>query len=263
MTRLFVFAHQDDEIGVMHTISSLTQRGERVACAYLADGSYFGADPARRNAESLRVLTALGVRAENVHFLGDQLGIHDGKVVEHLEEATRHLESIAKGYGDVTAVVTHAWEGGHQDHDATHLAGQAVARILGVAAASRQFPLYSASSDGAGKRYGVLDPAVGTIESQNYSVLQGIRQLSLLRHYRSQTRVMLRLGPSILRAWLVDRSDRLQQLPVPSRLVGRPAEHLLYEKWNFYTFSRFQSHAVPFVERSILPHFSRLGRQSS
>ena len=36
----------------------------------------------------------------------------------------------------------HAWEGGHQDHDAVHIVGVRSAQRCGVLASSRQFPLY-------------------------------------------------------------------------------------------------------------------------
>ena len=57
---LFLFAHQDDEFGVLQRIAHYRARGVRVACAYLTDGRTARAVSAERNAESRAVLQRLG-----------------------------------------------------------------------------------------------------------------------------------------------------------------------------------------------------------
>src|SRR4029079_5217533 len=104
MSKLFVFAPQDDEVAIAPRIAREAAAGTHVVCAFLTDG---GA-PAVRDAESRGVLCALG--------WSDVIcvGLPDGRLVEHLEEA---FQAIG---GDPDEIITLAWEGGHQDQDAAH-----------------------------------------------------------------------------------------------------------------------------------------------
>jgi GlcNAc-PI de-N-acetylase len=260
MTRLFLLAHQDDEIGVMNAIREQVRRGGRPACVFLTNGAFAGVTAERRNAESTRVLRALGVADADMHFLGPRLGIGDGCLVERLDDAYSALREIASAYGDVESVVVHAWEGGHHDHDAAHLVGRALARCLGVSEASRQFALYRAGPGGQGMQFAALDPAAATVDTARLGLGQGLRQLLLLRHYRSQLRVMAQLGPRAAKRWLVDRVEALQAFPPAERLAERPAEHLLYERWRLYTYAQFREHADRFIEAHGLGEPSSLPR---
>ena len=76
---LFVFAHQDDEVGAASRIAFEVARGTAVYCVFLTDG---GA-PHIRNPESLAVLHRLGIAAHRVAFID----IADGTLVEHLPTA--------------------------------------------------------------------------------------------------------------------------------------------------------------------------------
>src|SRR5262249_8111758 len=118
--------------------------GGRVICLYLTDGA--ARIPAgQRNEESLAVLKELGVPDKNIHFLGKALEVPDGHLVEHLERVYGALEARLPDLGPIARLVVHAWEGGHQDHDAAHLIGVALARSLDCLAASRQFTTYRAA----------------------------------------------------------------------------------------------------------------------
>ena len=63
---LFLFAHQDDEFGVMHQIEQEVKAGASVYCAYATSGVGVYADPHQRNTESLQVLESLGVDTKKV-----------------------------------------------------------------------------------------------------------------------------------------------------------------------------------------------------
>ena len=64
---LFVFAHQDDEVGAVSRIAFEVRAGHRVWCAFLTDGAK-KVRPGVRDAESLRVLRRLGVAGDRVAF---------------------------------------------------------------------------------------------------------------------------------------------------------------------------------------------------
>jgi LmbE family N-acetylglucosaminyl deacetylase len=253
VTSLYLFSHQDDEIGVMHDIVTARARGERAVCVFLTDGAWGGVNSATRNAESLRVLSRLGVAREDILFLGESAGISDGRLVECLEAAGRELARIAASLGPFRRVITHAWEGGHHDHDAAHLLGRALADHLGVTAASRQYCLYRAGNGAAGFVFDRPDPELSVIEHSPMSMTERLRYLSLLRHYRSQARVMLQLGPRIFSSYVLGGVQRLQHLPSVDLVARRPAARLLYEEWGLYDWERFERHAASLVARLSAP----------
>ena len=131
---LFVFAHQDDEVGAFSRIAFEVRAGHRVWCAFLTDGAK-KVRPRVRDAESLRVLRRLGVAGERVAFLADGAGrIADGTLVHALQRSRVMLLDWLRARALAPArIYTLDWEGGHHDHDATHLVTLSVARDLGVA----------------------------------------------------------------------------------------------------------------------------------
>jgi hypothetical protein len=192
------------------------------------------------------VLTALGIPRQDIVFVGQAAGISDGKLVEHLAPALSALRALVGARGPVERIVMHAGEGGHHDHDATHLIGRMLARDLGIADASRQFALYRAGPAGR-IRFADPDPAHGEIEALAIPYASRGPYLLLLRHYRSQLRVMMQLGPRLLSAYLRDGLEKLQRLPPPHVLLSPPADEPLYQRWNLYSYGRFEQHAAPFI----------------
>jgi LmbE family N-acetylglucosaminyl deacetylase len=79
---------------------------------------------ARRD-EMLRALSFAGIPAESCV----QLGFTDQNAVHHLREISTLLSGIFADLRPHT-VVTHAYEGGHPDHDAASFACQAARRLL-------------------------------------------------------------------------------------------------------------------------------------
>ena len=129
---LFLFAHQDDEFGVFHTLSHIKRTGGPVRIAYLTTGNPDGMPNPRRNGESLKVLASLGVSPDEVEFVGESARIPDGRLVEHLDSASAALRALAMRYGRPKSLYTHAYEGGHQDHDAAYLVGVSLAESWGI-----------------------------------------------------------------------------------------------------------------------------------
>jgi LmbE family N-acetylglucosaminyl deacetylase len=226
MSKLFVFAHQDDEVAIATRIAREVAAGARVVCAFLTDG---GA-PAVRDAESRTVLASLGV--EEVIFVG----LPDGKLVEHLEEAYRAIEHI-----DAEEIVTLAWEGGHQDHDAAHLVALALAIARGVRCL--EFPLYH----GKGWPYRVLAPLRGG-EVTRLSMRDAFRRAMLSWRYPSQRRSWLGLWWPLLWRW-----NEVVCVASAERVLRPPHEgRLLYERRFRFPRERFFAAAGPFIEKRIV-----------
>src|ERR1051325_724579 len=234
MSKLFVFAHQDDEVAIAPRIAREVAAGERVVCAFLTDG---GA-PAVRDAESRAVLESLGVR--DVIFVG----LPEGRLVEHLEEA---FQAIG---GDPDEIITLAWEGGHQDHDAAHLVALALAIARGVRCI--EFPLYH----GRRRPYRVLAPLrIG--ETRRLSMREVWRRAMLCWRDPSRRRTWLGLW------WGLWKRDEVVCEASAERVLHPPHEgSLLYERRFRFPRERFFAAARPFIEQRIVqrPAVDRFAR---
>jgi N-acetylglucosamine malate deacetylase 2 len=136
-----VLAHPDDEtIGLGSRLAKMTN----LTLVYATDGAPPDMLRARslgfesieaysraRFAELTKALHVLGVSATRQRALG----IPDGHTIFHLTSLIDKIESIIAG---CAAVLTHAYEGGHPDHDACALAVQVACSRL--AAAGRTSP---------------------------------------------------------------------------------------------------------------------------
>jgi LmbE family N-acetylglucosaminyl deacetylase len=243
---LCVFAHQDDECGIAARIVRECQSGRRVVCAFLTDGAARAAASVR-DQESRSVLTSLGVRNEDIFFLGSTHGVPDGALSEHLEASLDRLERTVDACG-VGEVLTLAWEGGHQDHDAAHLVAAAFAQRHRVRC--RAFPLYR------GDRYGlvrVMSPIRRDGQRTRLTLREALRVSTLGWRYRSQRTTWMGLfGESFLKL-VVLRREVLHDVD-PSRLREPPcARPLYYERRFRFPWERFAASARPFIEAHIRP----------
>jgi len=237
-TALFLFAHQDDEFGVFQQILNEQQEGRMVLCAYLTDGGSPGVSPAVRNAESLRVLAALGVPEKNVIFAGEQLGIRDAALPENMPVAEKFLRRILGEYAVERIYVT-AWEGGHHDHDALHAVTVRLSYALGRQAEVSQYSLYHGKNC-PGPFFSVLRPLSenGMVDKQVISFKNRLRFLSYCLSYPSQRKTWIGLFPFVFMRYLFSPYQELQGVSI-ERLKCRPhGGDLYYEKRKFFTWSR-------------------------
>ncbi|MFC5551316.1 PIG-L deacetylase family protein [Massilia aerilata] len=236
---LFLFAHQDDEFGVFQRIADCRAQGLRVACAYFTDGATASATAAQRNLESLAVLQKLGVERDEVHFAGQQLGIADAQLPQHLQRAARWLEHWLDGYAQIDSLHVTAWEGGHHDHDALHALAVTVADRRGLLARTWQYALYQAAGL-PGPLFRVLAPLPQNGPARTWTIPWRMRR-TYLRHclsYPSQRGTWIGLLPFVLLHYLLRGTQALQPVD-PGRLGQRPhAGPLYYEKRKFFTWDR-------------------------
>jgi LmbE family N-acetylglucosaminyl deacetylase len=235
MNVVFVFAHQDDEIALASRIRHCVARGDRVTCLCLTDGA-FAVPAAVRDAESRRLLAALGAGALRV----GQERIRDGTLVEHLDRA---LELVAQYASDADEIVTLAWEGGHQDHDAAHLVAAVFARKRGIRCL--EMPLYN-GHNAFGPFFRVAHPVGEGWTSRKISWREKFANVWLVRFYPSQRRTWLGLMPQMLLA----RARELTREADLSRVASPPHPGpLLYERRFHYPYERFAAHAAEFLRR--------------
>lgn len=241
---LFVFAHQDDEIATATRILHMVRSGWTVSCVFLTDGEGRSATSEVRDEESRRVLAQLGVDLRRVHFLGSREGIPDGRLFEHLERALALVERAIPDWPD--EVWTLAWEGGHQDHDASHLVAMAYAVPRGLAA--YEMPLYHG--------YGLPGPFFNALAplrngapwtGRRIGLAEGFRIALLSRLYASQRKTWLGLLPEALVRLASSRKEWTRAAEL-ERLRDRPHRgKLFYERRFGVTWEEFEAQAKPFV----------------
>lgn len=238
----FVFAHPDDEFGCLEALRLQTESGCRVVCVYLTDGAYGGQSAGRRIRESRRALVKLGVAIGDIHFIGAHCGFPDGKLVLHLSTAYAALVGCLRPYGEIQTLFAPAWEGGHQDHDASHLLALYAARELDAKRGVEQYSLYNGLGL-SGLLFRVMSPlpANGAVRLLPITGGNRLRYLVTCMGYPSQWRTWLALMPFVALKLLFGAGYALQVADM-SRLDEKPHEgSLLYERRGMLTWEQFES----------------------
>ncbi len=135
-----------------------------------------------RRAEAEQALAAVGV--DHFHWLCEQPGIADQELFLNLPRALRALsELVAAEMPD--AILTHAYEGGHPDHDSCAFLGHLVSRILDVSV--WEMPLYHRAGQGIRRQAFISD--MGSFAATPASD-ELARKKKMLTAYRSQAQVI-------------------------------------------------------------------------
>jgi LmbE family N-acetylglucosaminyl deacetylase len=225
---LFVFAHQDDEVGAFSRIAFEVRAGHRVWCVFLTDGAK-KVRPGVRDAESLRVLRRLGVGAERVAFLSDADGrIADGTLVHALHRARRMILDWLRARAIAPKrIYTLDWEGGHHDHDATHLVTLSAARELGVADVF-VYPFYNGWRRRPGlARVSCFIPGTAPVLRRRMSLRDSWRAAWSVASYPSQRLTWLALGPGFVLRTLATREELFRRAD-PQRVLLPPHDGVLH-----------------------------------
>ncbi len=243
---VFLFPHQDDEAPVFLEIERVVSAGGSLAIVYLTSGALSGESDLRRTAESLAVLGRMKVPPKAIHFIGSTMKVPDGDLVSHLEPLHHWLNGLVREGGGIASIHMPAWEGGHQDHDAAHLLGVALAHEHQVLSTAFQFPYYHGRNL-PGILFRTLHPLApnGKAKCDRMNWRQRLRYLSFLTQYRSQLTTWIGLGPFFVLHYLLWGAQVRQPVSV-SRVFERPHQGpMLYERRNFSDFARFEakSHA--------------------
>lgn len=248
---LFVFAHQDDEVAAASRISFEIQRGTDVFCAFLTDG---GA-PRVRNAESIAALGSLGVAPDHILVPGSEIPIADGTLPGHLNAALDHLERATAGI-QVHTVYCLAWEGGHQDHDASHLVAAAFARRRRILDRCFEIPLYRGAYGPFFRVFSPVDREDGWM-MRHLTLREGLSIPVLALHYKSQRRSWLGLFPEVFLKAAILRREVVRRVD-PERLRRPPhAGTLFYERRFHVPAAQFAEEVRPFIERYLSQSFDQ------
>lgn len=242
---LFLLAHPDDEFGVFPWIEHALDQGRAVHCAWMTDGGWGGQDILRRQRESESVLSRMGVQRALMYFLGGQHGVADGDLWNQLERAVQELRARYSAL-PISQVVFPAWEGGHPDHDASHLAGLSLARELGAEAL--QYTLYQGEGL-PGPLFKVLSPLTvnGPRIPLAVSASQRLRYILACLQFRSQWKSFVGLLPFYALKLCFTRHPFVLQPARAFRTAERPHPGpLLYERRGGPDWDSFASRTAPY-----------------
>ena len=236
---LFFFAHQDDESGVFQKIIDELLIGRDVLCFYFTTGVLKDHDTSVRKSESQSVLKKLGVSKEYIYFLGDQLGISDGELINNVQKVKTWLEKFLLRNPSIVKIYVPSWEGGHPDHDILHAVSVVVSQKYNLLDGMYQYSLYNG--------YRCICPlfrtffplkANGIVESTKIPWLNRFRFLSLCLQYPSQFKTWIGLFPMMFIHYMFWGTQNLQKVSI-IRVLERPHSGLLYyERRKFSSYEK-------------------------
>jgi LmbE family N-acetylglucosaminyl deacetylase len=226
---LFVGAHPDDEtfalggqLGLMPNIEIMivTNGSPRD----LRDAHQAGFDNAERYAAARREELAAALAEAGIPLSQlTMLDVVDQQACQHLVEIAQQIATHLAEHR-IGLVLTHAYEGGHPDHDAVALAVRAASRLLQRQGAPAppivEMPFYRAS----GLTTALQDfvPADNAVHEVELTAEQQARKRRLIACHKSQLRLLGNFTSSIERFRVAPDYD-FCQLPNDG--------NLLYESW--------------------------------
>jgi LmbE family N-acetylglucosaminyl deacetylase len=244
---LFIFAHNDDEFFALPRIERELELGNRVICVYTTDGAAYGISPSKRLQESYAVLGPRGVQREDIIALGTELGVRDGLSFQHINRLWPELQTATRDLS-ISRVYAPSWEGGHVDHDVAHLLSVALSRAKG--AALYEFALYHGHQVRPPFfKCMQLIPAPGELLRDRISLIEALRWLASVRHYRSQWKTFLGLIGFCLKGILLKRELAIRAVPVRNYLHPPHKRPLFYETRFRVPYEQFLEQTRSFIVR--------------
>jgi LmbE family N-acetylglucosaminyl deacetylase len=234
---IFLFPHQDDEVGIFQKIVDELKDENEVFCLFFTRASNEKKN-STRNFESKNVLLSYGVKQENILFVGQSLGIEDKCLHKHIHQAYRWLKDWLAGHSDISNIYVPAWEGGHPDHDCLNAIAATLASQVSIKGKIWQFPLYNARNCPP-YFYRIQSALIvnGTIKKIPISLINRFRFIRSCLGYPSEALAWVGLFPFFCFNYLVLGHQILQPIKT-DRIFLRPHEgQLYYEVRKFGTWN--------------------------
>ncbi len=235
-----VVAHPDDETiaagASLHLLTGLLlvhvtdgaprTLGDAARAGFATSTGY----AATRRAELRAALTLAGCSPVAV-----ELGVPDQDASLHMPVIAQDLARLFAQH-EIGAVITHAYEGGHPDHDATALATHLAAPGLAASGGIIEFPGYYASPDGAFTTGRFLPgPRATTVA---LTLAEQARKRAMFACFRTQAAVLAAFGAAT-EAFRPAHPD-FRHPPHPGALN--------YERWGWeMTGARWRALAAPLL----------------
>lgn len=229
---LFLLAHNDDEYFAALRMREEIQLGNRVIAAYLTHGSIHGVDSSARMQDSVKILSRLGIEQNDILPTGRKQDILDFRLHERVVDAYQGLSEALENVA-IERLYVMAWEGGHPDHDASHLIGVAFARQRNLEEVY-EFPTYS--------RFRVMHPLHKDFEllTTGTSRIEAFKTLVSGFSYRGQRRTFLAMLPGSVAQLLLLGHQNYWRVPRERDYTQPPhAGRLFYERRYGISFAVF------------------------
>lgn len=176
--------HRFDDLTIVHLTDGAPPDPSDAAAAGYEDRAAYAA-ARRRELEAAVGLAGIGPDRLVALGFGDQAA------AANLVPAARALAALFRRIGPAV-VLTHAYEGGHPDHDATAYVVDAALRLAGLPLAAIAMPLYRLGPEGmAVQSFPEPSPADRTIRLRPD---ERRAKRAMLAEHRSQARVLAQFG---------------------------------------------------------------------
>ena len=193
----------------------------------------------KRENESKKVLEKIGVKSENITFLGKSLGINSYNLLNNLENVYNKLSNFIEQLEDEIKIFTHAWEGGNIDHDSSFVLALKLMRNYSNIKYGYQFPYYN-SYKMPFNFYRIFYPISinGHAVKSRISFNEKIEFIKYLFYYISQVKIWMGLYPFVIIKILTNNYNYLQEIKNNFELK-KPHQNLLwYEIRKFVSFEK-------------------------
>ena len=235
----FLLAHQDDEIGIFQSIIN-ENRNNRIFIIYLTKGGKTKNEMLVRNKESFNGLCNLGIDKKNIFFINDIINVEEIKLVFKIKKVIKILKKNFFQTNSPHIIYSHAWEGGHPDHDSAFLISNYFFKKLDLKFFA--FPLYNCENL-KWPLFKAFKPIKnnGKIIKKKYSNNDYYRFLKCMMCYRSQFKSLIGLYPFLILRIFLLRSYYLQVTRKIKKISKPHKKVIMYEQRKFMTWKKFES----------------------
>ena len=238
---LFILCHQDDEMGIFNKIKKNLKQKKNVFIFFMT--SVYNKNISKnkisqRDIESINVLHKMGVKKENIFFIGRKKNIKIYQLYLNLQIAYNNLLYVIKKIKGNIIIFTHSWEGGNEDHDACHSIVKKLFQNNNKIKRCYQFSLYHGKNT-FWNFFKVQDlfHENGVIIKDNISFSDRLEFLNYLFYYKTQYKVWIGLYPFIFFNLIFNNYGKVQIIDKKKLLKKPHSKKLLYERMRNNNYS--------------------------
>lgn len=251
---IFIFSHYDDEFGLFNVIENFTKKNKNVFVLYLTSGLKIHEKKNKkklhkRENESLKILLKLGVKKENIIFLGKKLNIHVYDLYKKLNITYKTINEFLKKLKGNYIFYTHAWEGGNEDHDASFVIVKKILCKNIRAIVGFQFSQYHRKNSNIYPfKVQKLIHSNSKIYKNKLSFFSKIKFISYLFTYTSQFYLWLPIYPFIILRILFNNYGSVKIIS-KNLIIKRPhSGNLLYENLRVNKYNKLKKYFFNFLK---------------